>query len=203
MPECPAADAVAADHVWRIRDFQAAYRSCPALAAWGAQHRNTAMSELARAAPATYARMIGGIFETTLIGSHYAQVPTVLPHVVNWLSFPPDRFAPAAALVALVLAAGAAIATRARRLTWAAGLAAASLVSAVATAMFGVGEFTRFGVQEAIGLRVAVLLLAVLAVDAFLRRNTVASDPSGAPPADELESVDADRSTRGGVPGQE
>ena len=203
MPECPAADAVAADSAWRINDFYAAYRSCPDFAAWGAQHRDGAMLELAKTAPGTYTRMVWGIFETTLIGAHYAQIPTVLPHVVNWLAFPPDRFAPAAALLALVLALAAAIATRARRLTWAAGLAAASLVSAVATAVFGVGEFTRFGVQEAIGLRVAILLLLVLALDAFLRRNAVASDASGAKPADELESVDADRSTRGGVPGQE
>jgi hypothetical protein len=203
MPECPAADAVAADNVWRINDFTAAYRSCPDVAAWGAQHRDTAMFELAKAAPATYAGMIGGIFETTLIGARYAQIPTVLPHVVNWLAFPPDRFAPAAALVALVVALAAAIATRARRLTWAAGLAAASLVSALATAVFGVGEFARFGVQEAIGLRVAILLLLVVAIDALLTRNAVASDASGRRPAEELESVDADRRTSGGVPGQE
>jgi hypothetical protein len=160
------------------------------------------MFELAKTAPATYTRMVGGIFETTLVGARYAQIPTVLPRVVNWLVFPPDRFAPAAALLALALALAAAIATRARRLTWAAGLAAASLVSAVATAMFGVGEFNRFGIQEAIGLRVAILLLLVLAVDAFLNRHAVASDASGAKPAHELESVDADRSPRGGVQGQ-
>jgi hypothetical protein len=202
-PECPAADAVAADGLWRVTDFYHAYRSCPDFAAWGAQHRDDAMFEFAKAAPTTYAGMVGAIFESTLIGAHYAQIPAVLPHIVNWLAFPPDRFAPAAALVALALAMAAAIATRARRLTWAAGLAAASLISAVATAMLGVGEFVRFGVQEAIGLRVAILLLLVLAIDAFLRRNAVASDPPGARPADKLENVDADRSTRGGVPSQE
>ena len=202
MPECPAADAVAADSVWRINDFTAAYRSCPDLAAWGTQHRGTAMFELAKAAPTTYARMIGGIFETTLVGAHYAQIPSVLPRVVNWLVFPPDRFAPLATLFALALALAAAIATRARRFTWAAGLAAASLVSAVATAMLGVGEFARFGVQEAIGLRVAILLLVVLVLDAVLNRRAVGSSTPSSP-AKEWENVDADRSARGGVPSQE
>jgi hypothetical protein len=203
MPECPAADAVAADSVWRMNDFYAAYKSCPDFAAWGAQHRDHAMVDLAKAAPGTYTRMIGGIFNLTLIGAHYAQIPTVLPHVVNWLVFPPDRFAPAATLIGLALALAAAIATRARRLTWVAGLAAACLVSSLATAVFGVGEFIRFGVQESTGLRVAILLLLVLAIDAILIRHAVASDASGAGPATELESVDADRSTSGGVPGQE
>jgi cytosine/uracil/thiamine/allantoin permease len=126
----------------------------------------------------------------------------VLPRVVNWLVFPPDRFAPLATLFALALALAAAIATRARRFTWAAGLAAASLVSAVATAMLGVGEFARFGVQEAIGLRVAILLLVVLVLDAVLNRRAVGSSTPSSP-AKEWENVDADRSARGGVPSQE
>jgi hypothetical protein len=57
-------------------------------------------------------------------------------------------------------------------------------------------------VQEAIGLRVAILLLAVLALDAVLNRRAVGSSTPDSP-AKEWENVDADRSSRGGVPSQE
>src|SRR5262245_20772170 len=87
-------------------------------------------------------------------------------------------------------------------LWWVAGLAGACLVSAAATAAFGVGEFKRFGVQEAAGLRVAIVLLVAVALDAILTRDAVGSSPSSRP-ADELENIDADRSARGGVPSQE
>ena len=142
------------------------------------------MAEFARAAPATYARMATVLFGQTLIGAHYAATPTVLPGRVSRFAYPPDRAAPVAVLVALVVAFALALAARgyARRrgppdprpggpLWWVAGLAGACLVSAAATTAFGVGEFKRFGVQEAAGLRLAILLLVALALDAMLIRD--------------------------------
>ena len=68
--------------------------------------------------------------------------------------------------------------------------------------MFGVGEFNRFGVQEAAGLRLAILLLVAVALDAVLTRDAVGSSRQSSH-AEEWENVDADRSARGGVTSQE
>src|SRR5262249_38780039 len=110
MPDCPATDAIAADPVWRIDEFNAAYRSCPALAAWGAAHQDSAMGEFARAAPWTYARMTIVLFGQTLIGQHYASTPAVLPGRVIRFAFPSDPVAPVAIPIALALAFGLALA---------------------------------------------------------------------------------------------
>jgi hypothetical protein len=205
MPDCPATDAIANDPVWRIEDFAAAYRSCPALSTWGAQHQETAMAEFARAAPLEYARMTTVLFGQTMIGAHYASTPTVLPGRVSRFAYPSDPVAPLGIPIALAIAFGLALAARAytrKVMWWVTGVAVACLISSAATAAFGVGEFKRFGVQEAAGLRVAILLLVAVALDAILVRDAVGSSPSSSP-AKEWENVDADRSTRGGVPSQE
>jgi hypothetical protein len=205
MPDCPATDAIATEAAWRIEDFAAAYRSCPALAEWGARHQETAMREFARAAPGEYSRMTTVLFGQTLIGAHYASTSAVLPARLSHLVYPPDAVAPLAVPVALVVAFALALAARSysrKELWWVTGLAGACLISAAATAAFGVGEFKRFGVQEAAGLRLAILLLVAVALDAILARDAVGSCPSSSP-AEEWENVDADRSTRGGVPSQE
>jgi hypothetical protein len=204
MPDCPAADAIARDPAWRIDEFAAAYRSCPTLSAWGAAHQDHAMGEFARTAPWVYARMVVVLFGQTLIGQHYASTPAVLPGRAIRFAFPSDPVAPIAIPIALVLAFALALATSLRRKAtwWVAGFAAACLVSAAGTVVFGVGEFKRFGVQEAIGLRLAILLFVAVALDTVLSHDAVGSSPLNDPPA-ELENVDADRSTRGGVPSQE
>jgi putative Ca2+/H+ antiporter (TMEM165/GDT1 family) len=204
MPDCPAANAIAEDPVWRIEEFAAAYRSCPALAAWGAAHQDHAMAEFARTAPWAYARQSTVLFGQTLIGQHYASTPAVLPGRVIRIAFPSDPVAPIAIPIALVLAFALALVTAARRREtwWVAGLAAACLISSAGSVVFGVGEFKRFGVQEAIGLRLAILLFVAVALDAVLSRDAVGSSPSSRP-TDKWENIDADRSTRGGVASQE
>ena len=62
-------------------------------------------------------------------------------------------------------------------------LTAASLASLVAGFMYAAGDYPRFGIQEAIGLRLGLLLLAAAVVDTFLervRRSDLAVGAEGA-----------------------
>jgi hypothetical protein len=209
MPDCPGADAIAAQPVWRVEEFAAAVDACPALRAWVDQHRDTAMSEFARADPALYLRMTDDLMKLTLGSAHYASVPGVLPGRLGALIFPVDPGL-LRLTVALLLGVVGVLVTRARRvdpvLTWGmVAVAAVCLVSAESNVVFGVGEFWRFGVQEAAGLRVAILLLLVVTADTLLmRRSTVEPGPVLASDSDvqEKETADADRGARGGGPGQ-
>jgi hypothetical protein len=71
----------------------------------------------------------------------------------------------------LALWAGAHRRPRARRLFWTAvGLFGVAVGSATATVMVHTGEIGRYGVQEAYGTRVAVILLLGCALDAYLTR---------------------------------
>jgi hypothetical protein len=216
LPSCPAADAIAAQPAWQVEAFSDATHTCPALYAWIDAHRDSAMTDFARADPRRYAGMTGTILAQTLGSSHYAKVPAVLPGRLGSLVFPRNVGAELWGLAGALLLAGAAVlVTRARVvdpvLTWGMlATAAVCLVSAESNVVFGVGEFWRFGVQEAAGLRVAILVLFVVAADALLvRRSELSTVDETSRPAvgddddvEERETADADRGARGGGPGQ-
>jgi hypothetical protein len=176
MPSCPAAEAIATRPDWDILEFAATYENCPALAAWGAQHRTDAFNRFAVAAPGQYLRVSGGLVGQSWQGATYATVPGSLLVPVRKLVFPSLMWTLPLILVGMAVSVAAALATGARaahpRLFWAAaGVGAASFVSTIAAVLYGTGEFARFGIQEAIGMRLSILLFAAIAIDEFLTRR--------------------------------
>jgi hypothetical protein len=130
-----------------------------------------------------YARHTLGVLPRSLAGTGYAAVPAVLPEVVERAAFPPlDAVLPGLlGGLAVALAAGLAAGARRRHglLLWAALVVAGAAVAGVlAGLMYSAGEYGRFGIQEAVLLRLAVLVLAVAAVDTALLRG--ADLPRGA-----------------------
>jgi multisubunit Na+/H+ antiporter MnhB subunit len=104
-------------------------------------------------------------------GSDYAETERVVPMAVGKLVFPPRGWVLKALGAALVLAAAALVLVARRRPDLAltgAVVAVGSGVSLLAGIWFGAGEYWRFGIQEAIGLRLAVLIAVVAAVDVLL-----------------------------------
>jgi hypothetical protein len=175
MPACPAADAAATGE-WDVVAFAQAYRTCPELVAWGEAHMDSAFTEYALAAPGLYLRMTVEMVAVCLTGGSYAEIPTVVPSPVQRLAFPglpwtlPVTFGLLALAVALALAVGG---WRRHRLlvATAVGTAAACTASVVA-GVVAVGAFWRFGIQEAIGIRIAVIMLIAAAIDALLETSS-------------------------------
>lgn len=178
MPECPGAQRLAAQPEWAIRDFGQEYRNCPALRDWARADGAAAFRGWALAAPGQYASFLRGATERSLGGASYAQTPRVIPRLVEKLAFPPLRWSPYLLAAGFALVLGAAFATGAVRrravLVWTGVvLFAASIGSAVAGEHFAAGEYGRFGIQEAIGTRLALLLIAVAVLDVVLDRRVV------------------------------
>ena len=176
MPACPAAEAIAARPLWDITEFADAYSNCPELKAWGDAHREDAFTEFARVAPGQYARMSVDLVNQSWLGGRYADVPWVIPPPLQKLAFPGHQWPLVVVLGGLALAAAAVVGVRARRtnrllVDSALILAAACIVSTFAGVLAGTGEFWRFGIQEAIGLRLAILMLLTAAFDTYLRRT--------------------------------
>jgi hypothetical protein len=176
MPSCAAAEDIARGSAWRTVDFVAAYVSCPQLRAWGQENAGTVFYRFAREEPGLYGRYLQEPVSWSLGGAAYAKVPRPLPAKVERLAFPPWRYSiPFLAAAVLVAGMAAVLAGAARRRTvlfWT-GLLLAGFcaVSAVAGVVFGAGEYNRFGVQEAAGLRLAPLVLACAALDSALERR--------------------------------
>lgn len=175
MPACPAAEAIATRPDWDILNFADAYYACPELKAWGEANRDTVFNRFATVAPGEYARMTVGLVNESMLGGTYAQVPSVLPPPLQKPAFPGPRWALLAVLLFLVAAVTAVVLTRARRehrllVDGGFGLVLVCLVSTVVGVLYGTGEFWRFGIQEAIGIRIAVVLLGAAALDTYLRR---------------------------------
>ncbi|GFJ89551.1 hypothetical protein Prum_031930 [Phytohabitans rumicis] len=88
-----------------------------------------------------------------------------MPVAVEKLVFPPRSWVLPVLAVALALAVLAALLRRGALAWIGLAVAGASAVSLLAGIWFGAGEYWRFGIQEAIGLRLAVLLVAVAVLD--------------------------------------
>ncbi|MDP9799834.1 hypothetical protein J2S43_008346 [Catenuloplanes nepalensis] len=167
MPDCPAANAVAAGKEWAIAEFAEAYRSCPELKAWGEENATSSGYRYALAAPDQYLGFLRDVLPRSLSGIVHTEVGQVLPAPVERLIFPPrQEFNPQIG-VPLVLAMLLSVFTR-RWLLW--GSAFAVCVISAATILAGlslsVGEYARFGIQEAAGFRIALIIAVALLIDA-------------------------------------
>lgn len=175
MPTCAATDQIAASPQWQTAEFVQAYDNCPALKAWGQRNAGDVYNRFALAEPRVYARITVNLMTLTLGGANYSKPKEVVPHAVAKAFFPPSRYSwrlilgGLAVTVALAVVAGG---LRRRRLLFWTGVivAVASGISALAGIMFGAGEYWRFGIQEAIGIRLAAIILVAGAADAAIEQ---------------------------------
>jgi hypothetical protein len=175
MPPCPGADRAATAREWAIRDFSVEYKGCPELKAWGERHALDSGYRFALAAPGEQLRFTAGVLPAALGGVAYAQGTAILPGVLNWIPFPPRGvllYALLAAYAAGLLAAWLMGAYRRHRLLVVTSVvtAAVSLASVLAGLLFSVGEYSRFGIQEAVGVRLGVVLLVAAVLDSVVER---------------------------------
>jgi hypothetical protein len=92
------------------------------------------------------------------------------------VAFPPSRWVLPAVLGGLAATFAAALlvgaGTRHRALVAAAGITATvAAASIIAGLMYVAGAFGRYGIQEAVALRLSIVLVAAAALDAALRRR--------------------------------
>ena len=174
MPGCPAAQRITELHAWAMTAFIKAYLTCPDLVAWG--HRNAGSSgyRFAEADPGLFAGQTIGVLPDSL-SAKVSQGSVVLPGFVEQAAFPSRRFVlpglATAWLLALV-AAGVLGAFRRRKLLayTSVGLTLASVTSLTAELMYAAGDYPRFGIQEALLSRIAIMLMVIAAVDALIGR---------------------------------
>ncbi|MFC0529256.1 hypothetical protein [Phytohabitans kaempferiae] len=187
MPSCPGMEEIAAGPAWETAKFAAAYEQCPEFKAWGERNAPDVWQRYALAEPGVFGRQLREVVRLSVAGSDYAKTERVVPMTVEKLVFPPRSWAlKALAAAMVVMVAGLAVAARRRPDLALAGavVAVASGVSLLAGIWFGAGEYWRFGIQEAIGLRVAVLIAVVAALDALLAARLKApANAEGAPEA--------------------
>ena len=180
MPRCDGTDQVAAGPEWDIEGFSAAVGQCPPLRDWVEANQDTLWSDYATKAPVLFIRHIGQLTADSLTGAAYASTPAVIPAVADKLVFPrkftlPVTLAGLAVALALAFAAGARRTHLALMLT-ATVIALTSLASAVLTVVVSSGEVWRFGIQETIAIRIAIIMLLAIALDAWLSRRQRRAD---------------------------
>lgn len=178
MPRCPAAeDFVAANAEWAVDRFAVAVDSCAELRAWTIENERGVWTRYATAAPGLFARQVAQQTGSTLSGAAYADTPSVVTVPVEKMAFP-KRYALPLNIAALLAAVALALFTGGyrRQLFWTGiALAATALASATATVIVSSGEVWRFGIQEAIAIRVAIVLLIAVAVDTYSTRRRMRS----------------------------
>jgi hypothetical protein len=175
MPTCAATDRIAVSPQWQTVEFVGAYNSCPALKAWGQRNAGDVYNRFALREPRVYARITVKLLGLSLAGANYAKPKVVVSHAVEKAAFPPSRytvglvFGGLAVALALAVVAGA---HRLRRLLFWTGVAVAvaSGISVLAGIVFGAGEYWRFGIQEAVGVRLAAIILLSASADASIER---------------------------------
>jgi hypothetical protein len=176
MPSCPATEKFAQRSDWATIEFGQAYRSCPDMVAWGDGLGHDFWGGLAKADPVAAA---GKFFETvsyTLGGQIYASAPQVVPGLAERAVFPSRRFGLPITLAALAAGLAIALATggwrrHRRMLLTGLVLGTTSILSAIAAVARGSGEYGRFGIQETIASRLAVIIFVCLAIDLLVERR--------------------------------
>lgn len=161
---------------WNMPGFAVAYRACPELRHWGAENAGRSGLRYVLAAPTLFLEQTWSTMPRALVGTRYADVPAPLPLWADLGFFPRIGVVVPVLLGALgvtILAAFAAGAWRRRRLLLGTGLVLTVTASAsvVAGLLYSTGENARFGMQEGIALRLAVLLLLATAVDSLIGRR--------------------------------
>jgi hypothetical protein len=176
MPSCPAAASVAGQEEWAYAEFVQAYRSCPELVAWTAREKETASIRYALADPVHFARLTKGVMASMLGGTSYASPAKALPRVQDTIFFPSPAGILRVLLGVFSLALVAIVATRAlQRATWLAAtgtaLVVTSGVSALVGSLYSAGAYSRFGIQEAVLMRVGLIMMVTAAIDALVLRR--------------------------------
>jgi hypothetical protein len=184
MPRCIAAEQVAKRDAWSMPEFGRAYRSCPDLVAWFDQHGTQVGYQYALGEPKHYLRVLLTNLPKTMNGDihTYAKPVPLLPAAVTKVFFPPTPWVLPVLFGVLVLAMATAMWSRAwRRRPWltVAGtvLVATSLASIVTTLMYAAGEYSRFGIQEAVFLRIGLIIVIAGVIDAFFSPPSTPDGP--------------------------
>jgi hypothetical protein len=178
MPTCPELEAFTQESEWMGRAWVEAYTRCPALVAWvGERTDQIFWSELAAENPSLFVRTFLKKTSLALGGDVYADVPKVVPARAEDLVFPSRRYGLPLALLGFVVAIGlvwwAGCLRTNRRLVWFATVVfGTAVLSAVATIVAYTGEIQRFGIQETVATRIAIIILLACAFDAWLLRRT-------------------------------
>jgi hypothetical protein len=176
MPLCPGTEAYNTKSAWDSVGFAREYTKCPELREWVQRNKNRFWPELASKAPSQAARKFYQNTSYALGGVQYAKTGAVIPAPLEKLAFPSRTHGLPYGLAYLAVALALALLADAGRrhpllLKTAGVMVVAALGSALATVYVHSGEYLRFGIQEAIALRVAAILLLVAAIDAFAARR--------------------------------
>jgi hypothetical protein len=115
----------------------------------------------------------------------------VLPRSAERIAFPAQRrvlpFLAIGWLVALAAAAATGAFRRRKLLVWTSvGVVLAAAASSAVELMYAAGDYSRFGIQEALLSRIAIILMAAAALDALIGRFRGET----APPADRGDDRD-------------
>jgi hypothetical protein len=179
MPRCPGAKAALAKKGGGFFRMLDGYNHCPDLKAWANRHGADPVG-FALAAPDLVARQVWDLAPQAFGGRDgyglYGDVKPVLPDKLERVAFRPTRPGLALLFGGLVLATVAAFVTgayRRRRLLVGSALVlvAAGLVSEVVGVALAATEPARYGIQENLAVRIALLMLVVASVDAVLERR--------------------------------
>jgi len=188
MPDCPGL-ANQARTAWSQAEILAEYQSCPQLVEWVRENDSSLLIQLAFSAPGDFLRTTVPLLSLVYSGrSDIMTHPVILPGV-DWLVFPPVKLSleVSAVALALLIVAGYFVSRTA------AVLAVASIVSSAALLTASSSSLPRLGIQEALLIRVGLIILAAAAIDRLSRRglDPAARDSSPQDVALQGDSVDA------------
>lgn len=179
LPDCPGL-AQQARREWHIQRIPDAYGECPELQEWVKKNAATIGLRFALAAPVEYARVTAPKWARMLYGTHTNKVAKVLPvHVTDLVFFPRVPWAYVQfPLMVLLIAAGAlwtgAFRLHRRLAITAVVLIGAGLASQLAALQFAVEGLSRLGSQEAILVRIGLIMLLAATVDLLAERGRTA-----------------------------
>jgi hypothetical protein len=149
------------------------------LVVWGEQNAQSSGYRFALDAPGLYAKVTWNMLPLSLAGESVTHVPDPVPPV-SAMVFPARKFlVPGLFGGLLLVVVGASVAGAWRRRTlllvtvW---VANASVVSTLAGLLYSAGALDRFGIQEAIGLRLALLSGVLVLAEVLLERYRERSD---------------------------
>jgi len=182
MPSCPDTERFATRSDWATVEFAQAYVGCPDMVAWGKEHDHDFWGTLAAANPQAFSSKVLELTSYTLGGQVYASAPQVVPAVAERMMFPSRQYGLPIALAGIGLATALALVVGARRrhrfaLSTGVLLGGTAIASAGAAVILGTGEFARFGIQETVASRLAVIILVCVALDLLVERRTPTPAP--------------------------
>ncbi|MGE5828382.1 MAG: hypothetical protein ACM30G_08465 [Micromonosporaceae bacterium] len=178
MPPCPAATALVRNRAGDFFELLAEYNACPELSAWGDKHGSEPIGFLV-AAPDLAARAIWRAAPHAFGGvdgyGYYGISANFFPKRIDRLSFHPTMKVLGGLLGGLLVALIVAVVSGAfRRRRLLVGTALVLIATALVSEVIGIllldAEPARYGIQENIALRIALLVLVVATIDTVAER---------------------------------